>query len=67
MPENFMNEPVDNHGIAYAQYDYKTRKDYIHCPYCGKKQISVSESTRIKYLTWKCKNSKCKMEFEVNV
>lgn len=41
MTENFMNEPIYNNGIAYVQYDYKTGKDYIHCPYCGKSRFRL--------------------------
>lgn len=64
MPENFMNEPVDNHGIAYVQHDYKTGKDYIHCPYCGKKQISVTDVKRNHY---RCKSKSCGKEYEVEI
>lgn len=64
MPENFMNEPVDNRGFAYEQYDYKTGKNYIHCPYCGKKQFSVSD---VKKNHHRCKSKKCWKEYEVRI
>lgn len=64
MPENFMNEPVDNHGIAYVQYDYKTGKAYIHCPHCGKKQFPVEDAKNNHY---RCKSKKCGKEYEVRI
>ena len=64
MPENFMNEPVDSNGIAYTQYDYKTGKDYIHCPYCGKKQFPVTDVEKTYY---RCKSKKCGKEYEVRI
>lgn len=63
----YMNKPVEPDGNSYKKKDFKSGKIYVHCPYCGAKQFPVSESTRIQYLPWKCKSSKCKMEFEVNV
>lgn len=63
----YMNEPLPHNGQAYIQRDYKTGKDYICCPYCGKKNFSITEETRIHKLLWKCKSSGCRKEFEVNV
>ena len=64
MLENFMNEPVDNNGIAYVQYDYKTEKNYINCPHCGKKQIPVTD---VKKNHYRCKSKKCEKEYEVKL
>lgn len=64
MLENFVNEPVDNHGIAYVQFDYKIGKEYIHCPYCGKKQIPVTDTKKNHY---RCKSKKCGKDFKTSV
>ena len=49
MLENFMNDPVDNHGVAYKQYDYKTGGDFVYCPHCGKKQFPVTDIKKKYY------------------
>lgn len=64
MLENFMNDPVDNHGVAYKQYDYKTGVDFVYCPHCGKKQFPVTDIKR-KY--YKCKSKKCGKGYEINI
>lgn len=62
-----MNPPEESNGHAYVEMDYKTGKKWIHCPFCGKKQYQIEDDTVIKNLRQKCKGSKCKKEFLVNV
>lgn len=61
----FMNPPVESDGRAYI--NFKDGKDYVHCPYCGKKQFPVQEDTRIENFMYQCKNSKCKKEFRIDL
>ena len=61
-----MNPPVESNE-AYIQYDYKTKQNWVHCPYCGKKQFPIGEDTFIENLIQKCKASGCKKEFVVTV
>lgn len=63
----YMNFPADANGQAYIQYDWKTKKKWVHCPFCGKKQFPIEEDTKIRNLKHICKGSKCKKEFWVNV
>lgn len=63
----FMNPPVESDGRVYIQQNFKDGKDYIHCPYCGKKQFPVQEDTRIENLLYQCKNSKRKKEFKIEI
>ena len=65
--ERFMNEPLPHNGQAYIQRDYKTGKDYICCPFCGKKNFPLTPGAHIKGQKFKCKGSGCKQIFEVNV
>ena len=62
-----MNAPLPHNGQAYIQRDYKTGKDYICCPHCGKKNFPLTPGAHITGQKFKCKGSNCKMEFEVNV
>lgn len=61
-----MNRPVKTNN-AYIQYDNKTGKNWIHCPFCGKKHFPIEDDTVINNLKQKCKGSNCKKEFIVNV
>lgn len=63
----YMNEPLPHDGQAYIQRDYKTGKDYICCPYCGKKNLKIRDDTQISNLELKCKGSGCKSTFLVNI
>ena len=63
----YMNEPIPHNNQGYVQKDYKTGILWVHCCHCGKKQFSITEETRIHKLPWKCKASKCRRDFEVNV
>lgn len=63
----YMNEPIPHNNQGYVQRDYKTGIDWVCCPHCGKRNFSITEETRIHKLPWKCKASKCRKEFEVNV
>lgn len=63
----FMNRPLPRSGQAYIQRDYKTGKDYVTCPFCGKKNFPLTPGAHITGQKFKCKGSNCKMEFEVNV
>lgn len=40
---------------------------WLRCPKCGKKMFPVSPRTHIERLTLKCKDNKCKEEFEVKI
>ena len=63
----YMNEPLPHNNQGYVQRDYKTGVLWVHCCHCGKKQFSITDETKIAKLPWKCKASKCRKEFEVNV
>lgn len=65
--KDFMNPPIEPDGLAYVQRNFKDDKDYVHCPYCGKKQFPVQKNTRIENLLYQCKNSKCKREFKIDL
>ena len=65
--ERYMNAPLPHNNKGYAQRDYKTGTLFVMCPYCGKKNFSITEETKIYKLPWKCKASGCRKEFEVNV
>ena len=64
---DYMNAPLPHNNQGYVQRDYKTGVLWVHCCHCGKKQFSITEETRIHKLPWKCKASKCRRDFEVNV
>lgn len=64
---NIMNPPEPPDGQAYIEKDYRTGELFVMCPYCGKKNLKIRETTRISNLTLKCKGSSCKKLFEVNV
>lgn len=42
-------------------------RNWVCCPRCGTKVFPVDKQTEIKYLTYQCKNSLCKLLFTVNV
>lgn len=65
--ERHMNKPTKSDGQAYIQRDYKTGEQWIMCPYCSKKQFPLTHGAHIMGQKWKCKGSRCKKEFEVNV
>lgn len=65
--EDYMNAPLPHNNQGYVQRDYKTGILWECCPYCGKRNFSITEETRIHKLPWKCKASGCRKEFEVNV
>ena len=64
---DYMNEPIPHNGQAYIQRDYKTGIDWICCPHCGRKNLQITEKTKINNLSYLCKNTKCKKIFEVNI
>lgn len=57
-----MNPPEDGFD---GQADIKT--GWVICPYCLKKQFKVNPDTKIEKMPYKCKNSKCRKEFIVNL
>ena len=59
-----MNPPVEPDGQAYTEKDFKTGRMWVCCPFCGKRNLSVDEDTKIQKLRMTCK---CKREFEVNI
>lgn len=64
---DYMNVPLPHNNQGYVQRDYKSGEDFIHCPFCGKKQFILTPGAHITGQKFKCKGSNCKMEFEVNV
>lgn len=63
--DGYMNTPEESDGKAYVSWCDGER--WLYCPYCGKKQFPLLPSTQIKHLLFKCKNSKCKNEFMIDV
>ena len=64
---DYMNAPLPHNNQGYAQRDYKSGEDFIHCPFCGKKQFILTPGAHITGQKFKCKGSNCKQIFEVNV
>lgn len=63
----YMNAPLPHSNQGYVRRDYKTGEDFIHCPFCGKKQFILTPGAHITGQKFKCKGSNCKQIFEVNV
>lgn len=63
--QKYMNEPHETDGQAYVA-TYKGGV-WICCPYCGKRQFTISPVTKITELSWQCKNNKCKKVFNINL
>lgn len=63
----YMNAPLSHNNQGYVQRDYKSGEDFIHCPFCGKKQFILTPGAHITGQKFKCKGSNCKQIFEVNV
>lgn len=63
----YMNPPEPNTGQAYVKFDFKTGKNYVCCPWCGKKAFPVSEGAEIRNQEFKCRGSNCKKAFWVNI
>lgn len=42
-------------------------KPWVACPYCEKRIFPVSRSTKIENLVFRCKNSNCSQDFEVDI
>lgn len=64
---DYMNAPLPHNNQGYVQKDYKTGEDFIHCPFCGKKQFILTPGAHITGQKFKCKASGCKQIYEVNV
>ena len=62
-----MNQPELNTGQAYIRFDNKTGKNWICCPWCGKKAFPVSDGAEIRNQEFKCRGSNCKRLFVVNL
>ena len=60
----YMNKPIPHNNQGYVQNDYKTGEDFIHCPFCGKKQFPVEDEKKNHY---RCKSKKCGKEYEVRI
>lgn len=63
----YMNAPLPHNNQGYVQRDCKTGVLWVHCPFCGKKNLMISDNTVISNLEIKCKGSNCKKTFFVNV
>lgn len=62
-----MNPPEEGFN---GQADIKTFSDgsrWAVCPWCGKKAIKIMAETKILKLPYKCRNSKCRNRFIINV
>lgn len=64
---DYMNAPLPHNNQGYVQRDYKSGENFIHCPFCGKKQFILTPGAHITGQKFKCKGSNCKQIFEVNV
>lgn len=62
----YMNAPEPPDGQAYISYD-KNNAPWVTCPYCAKRQFPLTKGAVIKGQVFKCKGSKCKREFLVNI
>lgn len=51
---------------AYITSDNIGRR-WVTCPICKKRNFLIHSDTKIVNLTFKCKNSRCKQIFMVNV
>ena len=63
--DGYMNPPEESDGKAYVSW--RDGERWLYCPYCDKKQFPLLPATQIKHLLFKCKNSKCKKEFMIDV
>jgi len=63
--KQYMSHPAWD-GIAEIT-KYPNGESWICCPYCKLKLIKVLPETKIHMMPYKCKGSKCKGEFIVNV
>ena len=61
----YLNAPEEPDGKAYVSW--RDGERWLMCPYCNKKQFPLTPITQIKHLWFKCKNSKCKKEFLIDV
>lgn len=51
---------------AFISQDQIGRR-WVTCPYCNKRSFLLRPDTKISNLPFKCKNSRCKTIFVVNV
>lgn len=51
---------------AFISQDHIGRR-WVTCPYCSKRSFLLHHDTKIQNLPFKCKNSRCKQIFIVNV
>lgn len=62
-----MNPPEPGwDGIADVKI-FPDLSQWVVCPFCGKKAIKILPDTKIHKMPYKCKGSKCRKEFLVNV
>lgn len=63
----YINLPEDGwDGVADVKI-FPDLSEWVVCPFCGKKAIKILPDTKIHKMPYKCKGSKCKKEFLVNV
>lgn len=60
----FLNEPVSDAYRAEIRYD--GLRNWICCPYCGKKQFPLTPGSVIHGQFFKCRGSSCKQMYEVD-
>lgn len=62
----YINSHIAPSDQAYISYN-KKNIPFVTCPYCGKKNFMIKKETKITKLPWKCKASRCRKNFEINV
>lgn len=63
----YMNAPEPGReNMAYTKI-FPDLSEWVVCPFCRKKAIKILPDTKIHNMPYKCKGSKCKKEFLVNV
>ena len=50
-----------------AKIKYIDGRKWVCCPQCGRKAFPIMDETRIKDLVFQCKESRCKLNYKVNI
>lgn len=59
-----MNPPLP---MKQAKLKEISGQTWAICPFCHKKALLIHPYTKIQHLSYMCKGSNCKKEFEVNI
>lgn len=65
MSNGYMNNPDSGGYQAIIEKD--GLDEWVACPYCFKKAFKITPGAMIIGQMFKCKNSKCKRYYEVNI